>query len=486
MTMKDSGEQTKKSKINMKLQNLIHIVIGIVCIGVFPNAQAVSPAPDGGYPGFTTAEGTKALQSLTTGSGNTAVGWYSLFSNAGGSFNTAIGAGTLLASTADENTATGAGALLSNTTGPGNTANGAFALFSNTTGGFNTANGDSALFSNTIGAQNTATGISALQSNTNGSSNTANGAYALVNNTDGSENTANGMFALFSNTGGVFNTANGSQALYSNTTGTGNAAFGNSALFSNTTGGDNVANGFGALAGNTTGGVNTALGNSALHSNTTGGANTALGFEAGGAVTTANNVICIGANVVGENVSGTTWIANVYGVFTQSGTTAPVVVSDDGQLGTAASSERFKKDIAAMETASEAIMSLRPVTFHYKSDAKGTPQFGLIAEEVAKVNPALVLLDKERKPYTVRYDQVNAMLLNEFLKEHRKVEDLKKELQATVSQQQKQIDALTAGLQKVSAQLATASPSDGGLQASKFATGRTRGGGPAPQMVNNP
>ena len=125
-----------------------------------------------------------------------------------------------------------------------------------------------------------------------------------------------------------------------------------------------------------------------------------------------------------------------------------------------------------MDKASEAILSLRPVTFHYKTDSKGTPQFGLIAEEVAKVNPALVLPDKEGKPYTVRYDAVNAMLLNEFLKEHRKNE----EQEATIARQQKQIDALTAGLQKVSAQ----------LDASKFATGRIRRGGPAPQVVNNP
>ena len=155
-------------------------------------------------------------------------------------------------------------------------------------------------------------------------------------------------------------------------------------------------------------------------------------------------------------MSDTTWIANVYGVSTQSGTTAPVVVSDNGQLGTAASSERFKKDIATMETASEAIMSLRPVTFHYKTDTKGTPQFGLIAEEVAKVNPALVLPDKEGKPYTVRYDQVNAMLLNEFLKEHRKNEQQEskiEEQEAKIARQEKQIEALTAGLQKVSAQL---------------------------------
>jgi predicted ribosome quality control (RQC) complex YloA/Tae2 family protein len=152
-------------------------------------------------------------------------------------------------------------------------------------------------------------------------------------------------------------------------------------------------------------------------------------------------------------VSNTTWIGNIYGVTTQSGVTAAVIVSDDGQLGTVASSERFKKDITNMQNASEAILSLRPVTFHYKTDTKGTPQFGLIAEEVAKVNPALVLPDKEGKPYTVRYDAINAMLLNEFLKEHRKVEQLTKDFESKLAEQQKQIQQLTAGLQKVSTQL---------------------------------
>ena len=153
-------------------------------------------------------------------------------------------------------------------------------------------------------------------------------------------------------------------------------------------------------------------------------------------------------------MSNTTWIANVYRVTTQNATTAPVIVSADGQLGTVASSERFKKDIANMDKASEAILSLRPVTFHYRTDTKDTPQFGLLAEEVAKVNPALVLPDKEGKPYSVRYDQVNAMLLNEFLKAHRKVE----EQDATITRLQNQVEALTVGLQKVSAQLELSKP----------------------------
>ena len=135
-----------------------------------------------------------------------------------------------------------------------------------------------------------------------------------------------------------------------------------------------------------------------------------------------------------------------------------------GLLGQMASSARFKDNIKPMDKASESILALKPVSFRYRKeiDAKGISQFGLIAEEVAKVDPALVLPDKEGKPYTVRYDQVNAMLLNEFLKEHHQVQDLK----AIVAGQQKRIEALTAGLQKVSAQLETSKP--------------------APQVANNP
>ena len=189
-----------------------------------------------------------------------------------------------------------------------------------------------------------------------------------------------------------------------------------------------------------------------------------MGPFAGDNVTTADTVICLLS--AGENVSSTTWIENIFGVTTVSGTTAPVVVSDGGQLGTVASSERFKKDIATMEKASEAILSLRPVTFHYKTDEKDTPQFGLIAEEVAKVNPGLVVRDKEGKPYSVRYDQVNAMLLNEFLKEHKafleqqgKVQELEamvaqqqKSFQSELAKQEKQMETLRSGLEKVSAQ----------------------------------
>jgi predicted ribosome quality control (RQC) complex YloA/Tae2 family protein len=164
-------------------------------------------------------------------------------------------------------------------------------------------------------------------------------------------------------------------------------------------------------------------------------------------------------------VSHTTWISNVYGVTTITGGNLPVMVSPYSQLGTTASARRFKKDIETMDRASEAILALKPVTFHYKNDTKGVPQFGLVAEDVAKVNPDLVVNDRDDKPYTVRYEAVNAMLLNEFLKEHRKVQELTKDFQATVAQLTARLDEQAAQIQRVSAQ----------LEASK----------PAAQMVNN-
>jgi hypothetical protein len=398
-----------------------------------PNARAVIPPPDGGYPNFTTAEGTKALFSLTTGSANTAVGWFSLFSNAEGSFNTATGAGALLFNTADGNAAFGAAALLFNTTGINNTAVGA-----------------AALSHNTIAEENTATGAFALSSNTEGDFNTANGAFTLFTNNTGERNTATGDSALYGNTTGGNNTANGFQALKNNTTGFQNTANGLQALLNNTTGDDNTATGVVALLSNTTGDGNTANGVGALFSNTTGTGNIALGFSAGFNLTTGNNNIDIGNNGVAAEAStiriGSSqtraFIAGIRGVATGVGDAIPVLIDSDGQLGTMSSSKRFKNEIKPMDKASEAILAFQPVTFHYKSDKRDTPQFGLIAEEVAEVNPDLIVRDKDGEIYTVRYDAVNAMLLNEFLKEHRKVE----KLEATVAD-------LAAQLQKISAQV---------------------------------
>jgi hypothetical protein len=412
------------------------MTLTLLCLGLLPQAQAVSPAPDGGYPGLTTAEGHNALFSLTSGAGNTAVGWFSLKSVTTGSFNTGVGAGALVLNTGDSNTATGTVALLLNTTGARNTANGTATLVFNSTGTDNTAVGFQALNSNTTASGNTALGSAALFSNTTGTGNTALGQAAMGGNTIGTNNTGIGWFALVTNT-----------------TGGADTAVGYNALTNDTSIGANTAVGAFALSFNTTGFQNTAIGGGALFNNTTGNDNIALGDGAGIGVGTANNVICIGA--AGADLGNSCYIGQIFGQPVDPATAVPVFVDTNGKLGTAFSSRRFKHDIKPMDKASETILALKPVTFQYKSDKTDTPQFGLIAEEVAKVNPALVVRDKNGEIYTVRYDQVNAMLLNEFLKEHQKVQDL-----------EKQVEKLIAGLEKVSAE----------LEASK----------PAPQVVNNP
>ena len=332
----------------------------------------------------------------------------------------------------------------------GNTAEGASALFSLTTGGYNTGVGWFSLRNNMSGSYNSALGAATLFANT-GNQNTATGAAALFSNTTGLRNTADGAFALLHNLGAADNTATGNAALFANTTGSGNTAAGNFALIANDTGSDNTAMGNGALGANTIGGFNTALGSGAL-SNSNGLGNIGLGALAGSNIMGASNIIAIGH--AGADVSNTTWINNIYGIATISGVTVPVLVSDAGQLGTNSSSRRFKKDIKAMEKISESILALKPVTFHYKTDSKRTPQFGLVAEEVAQVNPGLVARDKNGEIYTVRYDAVNVMLLNEFLKEHRKVQKLEAALDA-VNDQLRQQDAK---IRKVSAHVEMTNP----------------------------
>ena len=448
----------------------IPIALALGAFALSPRVQAVIPPPDGGYAGGNTAEGQNALLNLTTGGFNTAAGFLSLRSNTTGAFNTAIGAGTLLANTADNNTAISAGALLSNTTGSNNTANGTFALFRNTTGAFNNALGANSLFSNVDGSSNNALGESALFNNISGSANTAIGDQALTNNTTGNFNTATGSGALFGNTTGNSNTANGIDALASNTTGDSNTANGTSALEFNDTGSGNTATGVGALFGNTTGNYNTATGSGALFSNTESENNTAIGNNAGRNLTTGDNNIDIGnsanaaeANTIRIGVQGTQTATFIAGISGATVTGTAVVVDGSGQLGVAPSSARFKEAIKSMDNASEALFSLKPVTFRYKKeiDPARTSQFGLVAEEVEKVNRDLVVRDKDGKTYTVRYDAVNAMLLNEFLKEHRTVQELKSVVakqETAAAQQQKQIAALTAGLQKVSAQVEVSKP----------------------------
>ena len=292
-----------------------------------------------------------------------------------------------------------------------------------------------------------------------------------------------GYSSLWENTTGGYNTANGALALNLNDTGHSNTANGYAAIRANTTGIGNTAIGAAALSFNTTGDHNTASGNGALFRNDTGNKNTALGFRAGDNQTTGSNNVYIGAEVfgvtgesdtirIGRNITDT-FIDGINGA-TASGGAAVFVVGGAGKLGTMPSSARFKDEIKPMDKASEAILALRPVSFRYKKevDPQRVAQFGLVAEDVEKINPDLVIRDAQGRPQTVRYEQVNAMLLNEFLKEHRKNEEQQKQIDALTAQ----LDEQAAQIQKVSAQLAAASPSRAGLEASK----------PATQIANNP
>jgi hypothetical protein len=322
----------------------------------------------------------------------------------------------------------------------------------------NTALGDDALISITTGYHNTGIGFDALSSNTTGRENTAVGWGALSNNTTGSGNVALGAYALHDSNSGA-NTALGYRTLVATVAGL-NTAVGSEALSLNTTGYWNVGVGASALYGNLTGIGNVAAGQEALSQLTDGSYNIAIGLKAGEFITGSNNIAIGNNGVSGESgairigTEGThtaTYIAGINAAPLTSGTAVAVGITADGQLGVRASSARFKEAIKPMDKASEAILDLKPVIFRYKKqlDPKSVPQFGLVAEEVAKVDPDLVVTDKQSKPFTVRYDEVNTMLLNEFLKEHQKVQ----ELQATVARQEEQIETLTSGLQKMSAQI---------------------------------
>jgi len=272
--------------------------------------------------------------------------------------------------------------------------------------------------------------------------NTAEGQNALGSHSISGYNTALGWFALASTTDGGFNTGVGAATLF------------------RSIGAENTATGLGALLSNTSGNGNTANGTLALSNNTTGSDNIALGRNAGSGVTTTSNVIVIGTE--GNDVDNSCYIGNIFGATSSNG--AAVFVNSNGRLGTVTSSRRFKECIEPMGDASEALFRLEPISFRYKKhvdpeSSEGGPQFGLVAEDVDKVNADLVVRDKEGKPYSVRYDQVNAMLLNEFLKEHRKVEELEatvarqqKSFESQLTAQEKRIEVLTSGLAKVSAQ----------------------------------
>jgi hypothetical protein len=436
----------------MKIRNtiLVAILSALVCFGLLPGAKAQDT--ESALPNGNTADGQGALLSLTTGFYNSAFGFLSLLSNSTGNFNTGIGAGALLLTNGDpaafdgiENTAVGAGALLTNSTGTDDNAVGAFALFNNTVGNYNNAVGHG----------------------------------ALQSNVDGSQNNAFGDLAMFSNTSGGGNTAVGDDALFSCTTGGSNVALGDEAGADLVDGFDNIYIGTGVQPGNasesgfirigdnlSSGGIGVLDGGALANFVLIG-----TGLNTGGI--SVSTLIGFGNVSIGNGLQTTTGAStcNIGGIFNQTppaGSHA-VVVGPNNQLADATlSSRRFKKDIAPIDKISEGILALRPVTFHWKTDDTNEPEFGLVAEEVAEVNLDWITRNPQGEISGVRYESIPILLLNEFLKEHKKVEEQQAniaELKSTVAQQQKGMEVLTAQLkeqaaqiQKVSAQLEVGKP----------------------------
>ena len=411
-------------------------------------AQSLKNSTSGRY---NTALGTSALLSTTSGEANTALGHQSLNLNITGSHNTAAGLYALKDNTASFNSAFGSGSLQNNTTGTSNAAFGEGALYANTNGNSLSAFGRGTLYLNTTGTSNTAVGNLALYSNTTGNNNVAIGANALVANTTASGVTAIGVDALKSHTIGQYNTAVGYAALSSNVAGVSNTAVGFEALFRNTAG-YNTAIGDRALRECTTGERNIVIGYDAGSNMTTANHCIVIGYEAGSSMTTASNCIVIGnagrqsgyGDIrIGTNEMHTrTYIA---GISDSNVGDLRVYVNSLGQLGTQSSSRRFKHQIVDMGTSSEVILAMRPVSFRYKVDldAEQLPQYGLIAEEVAELDPLLVVRNEDGDIQSVRYEQVNAMLLNEFLKSHRQAEARDAEVEAMKKQLQ-EMDARDA------------------------------------------
>jgi hypothetical protein len=446
----------------MKITTVSYFIVALALLSLpfLPKARAVNPPPDGCYSNFTTAEGCDALNSLTTGAGNTAVGWRSLFLNSTGSFNTGVGVGALVLNDADSNTAIGAAALLLNTTGTQNTATGTAALVNNAADD-NTATGAFALTANTTGGTletsvvgfdlgpNTAVGSGALEMNVDSSANTAVGYNALHNQVTG--------IVLLGDPHLAANTAVGFEALV-NLTGT--ASGGSNAI--------NTALGYQALADLTDGQANVAVGGLAgtglpdSSGLTAGDANTFVGYSAGDGLTSGSFNVFIGffQGPASATESNHTYIRNINNTSVSGGGTDTVTIDlTTGLLGHLSSSRRYKEDINPMDKASETLYRLKPATYRYKKEIDKTQSlaFGLIAEEVAEVNPGLVAHNAQGQPESVHYEMVNAMLLNEFLKEHRafveeqrKVEKLEStvaDLIATVKEQAAQIQEVNAELQ---------------------------------------
>lgn len=438
--------------------------------------QALSMLNSGGA---NTAVGANALQISTNGNDNTAIGVLAMGQDANGSYNTAvgvsaledntnsggnvaIGASTMMGSQASDTTAVGQQALFY-ASGTGGTAVGYQALYqaSSTTG--NTAVGFQAGVGVSSATNNTLIGYQTLSATSPGSDNSSLGAYALQYNT-GAGNTAVGANTLMGKTGatvsGSNNTAIGYQSMQVLTTGNYNAATGYEALFENTTGAQNAGFGSFALAVNTRGDYNTAVGTNSLRSNTSGSTNIALGYQAGYAITTTSNNIDIGSRGtvgdsgvirVGSSNQTSAYVAGISGVQITD-TYAPVVVDSGGHLGVAGSSERFKTAITPMGSSTAKLEALRPVTFQYKSDPQGSRQYGLIAEEVAKVYPELVVHNAHGAIVSVRYDELAPMLLNVVQHQSAEIQALKERAAAqvldkrTLRQQQQAVQDLRAQL----------------------------------------
>ncbi len=441
----------------MKKRNIIAVLSVLVSLALLPIAQA-APAPNtpdpGGKPVSNTADGQNALLSITTGIHNSAFGFDALLSNSISKFNTAVGSVALLsdngttAGEGDQNTAVGTGALLSNTTGGSNTAIGAFALLFNIDGFGHTAVGSGALENNNASglfSSNTAVGVSALLTSTTGGANVAVGEGALIGVDTGSANTAIGALAGFSyNADETSNICIGA--------GTSGSVGDNNTIRI----GDNLPSG----------GIDVIDAGPAANFILMG-----TGLNTGGI--SIGTLIGFGNASIANGLSTTTGASscNIGGIFNQTppaGSHA-VVVGPNNQLADATlSSRRFKKDIAPIDKMSEGILALRPVTFHWKTDNTNEPEFGLVAEEVAQVNLDWITRNPQGEISGVRYETIPILLLNEFLKEHKKVEEQQAniaELKSTVAQQQKGMEVLTAQLkeqaaqiQKVSAQLEVGKP----------------------------
>ena len=371
--------------------------------------------------------GSYALYANTTGQYNTAIGAYALFANQTGRGNTAVGTGDLSFSTGNANTGIGSYALWRNTTGNNNTALGYYALLRYQTPGNNTAIGANSMigqftqssptaqkdFSINTGANNTAVGAATLTVNTAGGANSVLGTNAMTANVTGSYNSAFGIETLAANTVGNYNAAFGAAALQNSVTASQNTAIGTGALRSDTTGRGNSATGFLSLYGTTTGIGNTAVGSSAGVNVATGNYNTYIGYGVAGFTSADQYVTRIGVTTIDPSNPGspTTFVGGIY----NSGVTGglPVYVTASGQLGFSASSERYKTDIRTLQKAGDRLKGLRAVSFHVRSDPRGALQYGLIAEEVDRVYPELVIRDASGTIQGVRYDELAPLLLGE-------------------------------------------------------------------------